>query len=197
MWDFAFEELVKQDTMVWKSPGVDRPPHFVQPSGSIKSPLAVHPFNPTFFVAESHSTLTDDATNQTIRLLYECGLSADHYFMFDEICRRERTDDCLLFYTEDLRRPHRDFIHKLREICRRLWKSALAKKFSKRCAKLLVWPGCFDKTSSEFFDTYGRPQDLAISMATKLAGLQHQIKIKPSFFESHFVRGKKMLHRGG
>jgi hypothetical protein len=51
-------------------------------------------------------------------------------------------------------------------------------------------PGRFDKTSPEFFKTYGRSQDLAILMATQLAGLQHQVKIKPSFFEIHFVRGK-------
>ncbi|OQD61461.1 hypothetical protein PENPOL_c016G07901 [Penicillium polonicum] len=117
VWDLAiaFEELVEQDTMVWKSLGVDRTPHFVQPSGSIKSPLAIHLFNPTFFVADLQSTVTDDPTNPTISLLHDCGLSSDYCFMFDEICRRERTDDCLLFYTEDLRRPHRHFIQKVRE----------------------------------------------------------------------------------
>jgi hypothetical protein len=51
-------------------------------------------------------------------------------------------------------------------------------------------PGRFDKTSSGFFKTYGRPQDLAILMAIQLAGLQHQMKAKPKFFEFHFVRGK-------
>lgn len=217
--------------MVWKRLGVDRSPHFVHPSGSIMSPLAIHLFNPTFFVADSQSTVTDDPTNPTIRLLYECGLSSDYCFMFDEICRRERTDDCLLFYTEDLRRPHRDFVQKIRknmsaavEICFgedvfkeirktarlihfplwgmfksvRLWlelddsDSSSMKRFIIQAyhPQFFSRPGRFDKTSSEFFETYGRPQDLAILMATQLAGLQHQIKIKPKFFEIHFVRGK-------
>ncbi|CAI7665406.1 unnamed protein product [Penicillium glandicola] len=232
-WDFgtAFEELVKQDTMVWKSLGADRTPHFVQPSGSIKSPLAIHLFNPTFFVADSHSKVTDDPTNPTIHLLHDCGLSSDHCFMFDEICRRERTDDCLLFYTEDLRRPHRDFIQKVREnmsaiveICFgedvfkeirktvrlvrfplwgmfksvRLWlelddsKSSSMKRFMIQAyhPQFFSRPGRFNKSSSEFFETYGRPQDLAILMAIQLAGLQQQIEIKPKFFEIHFVRGK-------
>lgn len=232
-WDFAtaFEELVEQDTLVWKSLGVDRTPHFVQPSGSIKSPLAIHLFNPTFFVADSQSTVTDDLTNPTISLLHDCGLSSDHCFMFDEICRRERTDDCLLFYTEDLRFPHRRFIQKVRgnmsaavEIC---FGEEVFKEIRKttRLVRFPLWgmfesvrlwlelgdlnpssmkrfiiqayhpqffsrPGRFDKTSSDFFETYGRSQDLAVLMATQLAGLQHEIKIKPNFFEVHFVRGK-------
>ncbi|KGO67353.1 hypothetical protein PEX1_024390 [Penicillium expansum] len=232
-WDFgtAFEDLVKQDTTVWKSLGVDRSPHFVQPSGSINSPLAIHLFNPTFFVADSQSTVTDDPTNPTICLLHKCGLSSNHCFMFDEICRRERTDDCLLFYTEDLRRPHRNFIQKVREnmsaaveICFgeevfkeifkttrlvrfplwgmfksvRLWldlggsNSSSMKRFIIQAyhPQFFCRPGRFDKTSSEFFETYGRTQDLAILMATQLAGIQHQIKTKPRFFEFHFVRGQ-------
>ncbi|KAJ5375579.1 hypothetical protein N7517_007585 [Penicillium concentricum] len=131
MWDFstAFEELVKQDTMVWKSLG-------------------------RIYVAPTETSFTRSG-----------------------------------------------------KICRRLWKFALEKKFSKRYAKLLVCsmkrfiiqayhpqflsrPGRFAKTSSEFFETYGRPQDLAILMATQLAGLQHIIKTRLNFFASHFVRGK-------
>ena len=232
-WDFgiAFEELVKQDTMVWKSLGSDRSLHFVRPSGSIKSPLAIHLFNPTFFVADSQSIVTDDPTNPTIGLLHECGLSSTHCFMFDEICRRERTDDCLLFYTEDIRQPHRDFIQKVREnmlavveICFgeevfkeirkttrlvrfplwgmfrsvRLWLE-LADSGSNSMKRFIIQayhpqffsrPGRFNKTSSEFFKTYGRPQDMAILMAIQLAGLQQHIKIKPNFSEIHFVRGK-------
>ncbi|KAJ5441560.1 hypothetical protein N7491_003966 [Penicillium cf. griseofulvum] len=186
--------------MAWKSLGVDRSPHFVQPSGSIKSPLAVHLFNPTFFVADSHSTITDNLTNPTIRLLYECGLSSDHCFMFDDICRRERTEDCLLFYTEDLRRPHRYFIQKIRENMSAAVEICFGEESFKeirKTARLLrfpLWglfkPGRFNKTSSVFFKTYERPQDLAILMATQLAGLQHQMKVKPNFFEFHFVRGK-------
>lgn len=217
--------------MAWKSLGVDRSSRFVQPSGSIKSALAIHLFNPTFFVADSQSTVTDDRTNPTICLLYECGLSSDHCFMFDEICRRERTDDCLFFYTDELRRPHREFIQKVREnmsavveICFgeevfkeihktarlvrfplwgtfksvRLWlelgnsNSSPMKRFIIQAyhPQFFSRPGRFDKTSPEFFKTYGRSQDLAILMATQLAGLQHQVKIKPSFFEIHFVRGK-------
>ncbi|KAJ5471173.1 hypothetical protein N7530_008530 [Penicillium desertorum] len=172
-WDFgtAFEQLVEKDTMAWKSLGVDRSSRFVQPSGSIKSALAIHLFNPTFFVADSQSTVTDDRTNPTIWLLYECGLSSDHCFMFDEICRRERTDDCLFFYTNELRRPHREFIQKVRENM-----SAIVEI-------------CFGEEVFKEINKTAR-LDLAILMATQLAGLQHQINIKPKFFESHFVRGK-------
>ncbi|OQD76800.1 hypothetical protein PENDEC_c003G00221 [Penicillium decumbens] len=55
MWDFgaAFEYLVEQDTAAWKRLGAERPPYFVQPSGSTKSPLAIHLLNPTFYVADS------------------------------------------------------------------------------------------------------------------------------------------------
>lgn len=111
----AFKILVEHDTAAWKRLGADRSPFFVQPSGPIKSPLAVHRLNPTFHVADPLSTVTDDLSNPTIRLLHDCGLSSSHCFMFDEIIRRDRTKDCLFFYTEDLRRPHKDFARSVRK----------------------------------------------------------------------------------
>ncbi|KAJ5972882.1 uncharacterized protein N7479_002800 [Penicillium vulpinum] len=173
MWDFgtAFKELVKEDTKVWKSLGVDRSPHFVQPSGSLSSALAIHLYNPNFFVADPQSTVTDDPTNPTIRLLYECGLSFEYCFMFDGIYRRERTDDCLLFYTEDPRRPHREFIQKIRENMSAAVEICLGEEVFKEIRKTARL-------------------DLAILMAIQLAGLHHRIKLKPNFFESNFVRGK-------
>jgi hypothetical protein len=35
--------------------------------------------------------------------------------MFDQILRRSRTLDCLDFYSDDLRKPHREFVQKLRD----------------------------------------------------------------------------------
>lgn len=34
--------------------------------------------------------------------------------MFDQVCRREETLDVLRYYTEDIHKPHRDFVRKLR-----------------------------------------------------------------------------------
>lgn len=116
-WDLNanFEKLVEQDTAAWKRLGVNRAPHFTQPSGSIQSPLALHIFNPTFYVTDPQSAETDYPTSPTIQLLRLCGLSSAHCFIFDHICRRDRTDDCLYFYTEDMRQNHRDFVRKIRQ----------------------------------------------------------------------------------
>lgn len=232
-WDYgtSFKHLIDEDTAAWKKLGVDRPPLLVKPSGSIKSPLAIHLLNPTFHVADSQSTVTDDPTNPTIQILRECGLSSEHCFMFDEICRRERTDDCLLFYTENLRRPHREFsrvirenMHATVEICfgeevfKEISKSAHLVRFPLwgMFKSVRLWlefddpnllsmrrfviqayhpqffsrPGRFDKSNPEFLEAYAKPQDLAISMATQLAGLSHQIKLKSNFFAIHFRRGR-------
>lgn len=232
-WDIgaAFELLVEQDTAAWRRLGADRSPYFVQPSGSIKSPLAVHLLNPTFYVADSQSTVTDDLSNPTIRLLHECGLSSSHCFMFDDICRRDRTKDCLFFYTEDVRRPHKDFARSVRDNMSAVVEICFGEEVFKEIFKVVylvrfplwgvfksvrLWlefddsnlismrrfiiqayhpqffsrPGRFNKSSSDFLETYARPQDLAILMATQLAGLCHQLTIKPNLFEVHFVRGK-------
>ncbi|KAJ5407610.1 hypothetical protein N7509_001493 [Penicillium cosmopolitanum] len=67
-WDFApdFAEMAQRDLAAWEQLGVQRLPQFVQPSGDIKSPLALHLLNPTFHVADAQSIVTDDPTNATI-----------------------------------------------------------------------------------------------------------------------------------
>jgi hypothetical protein len=107
--------MAQRDLAAWEQLGVQRLPQFVQPSGDIRSPLALHLLNPTFHVADAQSIVTDDPTNATISDLHLVGLSSKHCFMFDEISRRDRTDDCLHFYTEEIRHIHKDFIRKLRE----------------------------------------------------------------------------------
>lgn len=228
-WSFepAFEDLVEQDVTAWKRLGVERTPYLVRPSGSIKSPLAIHLLNPSFYVADAKSTVTDDYSNPTIFLLNQCGLSSKECFMFDQICRRDRTDDCLLFYTEDLLRPHRTFAEKIRanmsaavEICfgeevfKEVSKTVCLVRFplwglfepvrlwlelddsKSRMNRFIIQayhpqffcrPGRFGKSSNEFFETYGRQQDLAILMALQLAGLSSPSQTH--FFERHFVRG--------
>jgi hypothetical protein len=71
----AFDVLVPPLSWLGNIPRLS--PYFVQISGSFKSPLAIHIFNPTFFITDSLTTVTDDPTNPTIRLLCDCGLSSD------------------------------------------------------------------------------------------------------------------------
>ncbi|KAJ5343820.1 uncharacterized protein N7506_003644 [Penicillium brevicompactum] len=232
-WDqaAAFGRLVVQDTAAWRKLGADRLPHLVQPSGSIRSPLSLHLLNPTFYVADALTTITDDPTNPTIQMISDCGLSSEHCFMFDEICRRDRTDDCLFFYTKDVRQPHEDFEKGIRdnmsavvEICFgeevfkalsesvklirlplwgifksvRLWlevneaNPTSMKRFIMQAyhPQYFVRPGHLKKSGPSFSEIYAKPQDLMILMATQLAGLQNQIKVKPNFFECHLIRGK-------
>lgn len=160
--------------------------------------------------------VTDDSTNPTIRLLHGCGLPSNHCFMFDEICRRDRTDDCLFFYTENLRQPHREFSRTIPEnmfavveICFgeeafkgvsksahlirfplwgmfksvRLWLEIDDNLTSMRRFIIQAYhpqffsrPGRFKNPRYDFLEKYGRPQDMAIFMATQLAGLSHEIK---------------------
>lgn len=92
----------RKDIEAWKNLGVERPNHLLLPSGDIESPLAVHLYKPTYTVADQESIVTDDPMSPTIRDLNKCGLTSEHCFMFDEICRRERTGKIDFFYPEEI-----------------------------------------------------------------------------------------------
>lgn len=70
--------------------------------------------NPTFYVANPEEQVTDDSTSPTIRLLHQSGFSSENAFIFDQVCRRERTEDLLYFYTDEFYYPHREFVKELR-----------------------------------------------------------------------------------
>lgn len=107
--------MVQIETDAWKELGVVRPSHLLRPSGDINSPLAIHTLNPTYFVADPESTVTDDPTNPTIRDLNTCGLSSENCFMFDELCRRDRSDQVVFLYPEKIRRIHHNFAREVRQ----------------------------------------------------------------------------------
>lgn len=44
----------------------------------------------------------------------QAGFTADKCFIFDQICRRDRTDDCLYYYTEEIRKIHEEFVLNIR-----------------------------------------------------------------------------------
>lgn len=134
--------MIKEDTSAWERLNVKRTRYFTQPSGSIQSALAVHLINPTFYVEDVNNQEADDPTNPTIGLLHDAGLSSSDCILFDSLNVRERTEDMKRFYTDDLWKPHRDFVQKLRknmwatvEICmgkdafEDLSKSAILKPF--------------------------------------------------------------------
>lgn len=76
-------------------------------------------------------------------MLHEKGFSSQDCFMFDQIPRRGRTYDVLLFSNEEVYKPHRDFAKRLRnnmsasaEICfgKDVWKEV------EKCTQLIPFP---------------------------------------------------------
>ncbi|KAJ5968012.1 hypothetical protein N7501_004260 [Penicillium viridicatum] len=141
-WHDAFTDLIKEDTGAWERLNAKHTRYFTQPSGSIQSALAVHLINPTFYVEDVNNQEADDPTNPTISLLHDAGLSSSGCILFDSLNVRARTEDMKKFYTDDLWKPHHDFVQKLRasmwatvEICmgkdafEDLSKSAILKPF--------------------------------------------------------------------
>jgi hypothetical protein len=107
---------VEHETTAWKKLGVEiSSQHLLLPSGSIHSSLACHLYNPTYYVRDPECQINDDKTSPTIYLLHGSGFSSDNSFIFDQVCRRDETKDVLWFYSEDILRPHRDFVCEIRK----------------------------------------------------------------------------------
>ncbi|KAJ6183754.1 hypothetical protein N7519_005055 [Penicillium mononematosum] len=175
-WDLTcrFERFVQEETEVWRQLGVERsnPGEFLlTPSKSINGPLAHHLLNPTFFVADPRSHDTDDLSNPTMSLLHDNGFSSgQECFFFDQFCRRIQTQDCLYFWTEEIQKPHDDFVRDTRRnmyaIVEILWGEHAWMKTKQQCDLIRV-------------------QDTALAFAASLVGIQ----IERNFYESH-PRGK-------
>jgi hypothetical protein len=87
----------------------------LHPSGSINAPIACHLHNPTFYAKNPYSQETDNSTNPTIYQVNLAGFTSQNSLMFDHICRRDRTEDVLLFYTQDIYDLHESFMLSLRK----------------------------------------------------------------------------------
>lgn len=57
---------------------------------------------------------TEAKSNPTIQQINQAGFSSQNCFIFDHICRRDRTEDVLLFYTDEMLEIHEDFMLSLR-----------------------------------------------------------------------------------
>lgn len=108
--------MVREETQAWRQRGAERPAQFLlRPSGSITARLAHHLLNPTFYVADPYSRETDNSSSPTIYLLHENGFSSRNSFMLDQVCRREDTQVYLRLWTDDVQKPHDDFVRDLRQ----------------------------------------------------------------------------------
>lgn len=116
-YDRAWEKLIQEEAAAWENLGVTRSPDFlVRPSGHLEAEIACHLFNPTFYVESPRAGETDDPSNPTIWELNQNGFTAENSFMFDQVCRREETLDCLFFWQKNVYRPHDDFVREVRQI---------------------------------------------------------------------------------
>lgn len=104
------------ETQAWRQRGVERSAQFlIRPSGSVVAPLAHHLLNPTFYVTDPSSRETDDPSSPTIYLLHQHGFSSRNSFIFDQVCRREDTGVYTRLWTDDVQKPHDDFVRELRQ----------------------------------------------------------------------------------
>ncbi|KAI9376773.1 hypothetical protein BJX61DRAFT_530602 [Aspergillus egyptiacus] len=114
--DREFAEFTEREIAAWKHLGADRPREFLlHPSGDLKSALACHLHNPTFYVKDPYCRDMENMSSPTMQQLNQAGFSSRNCFFFDHICRRDRTDDVLLFYTEDIIRVHEVFVLSIRK----------------------------------------------------------------------------------
>lgn len=98
-----FKDFTEKEVGAWVALGAKRPPQYLlHPSGQIDSPVACHLHNPTFYVKTPESQETDNISNPCIRQLHQAGFSSKNCFFFDDICRRDRTEDVSLFYTSEI-----------------------------------------------------------------------------------------------
>ncbi|KAL3474495.1 hypothetical protein BJX99DRAFT_260264 [Aspergillus californicus] len=114
--DARFDQFVHQESEAWQNLSVVRPPEFlVRPSGLMSVPIALHLLNPTFYVADPYSDETFDTTNPTMYLICQNGFSPENSFIFDQICRRDDSNIFLRVWTDDVCKPHDEFVHDLRQ----------------------------------------------------------------------------------
>ncbi|KAJ0423857.1 hypothetical protein BJY00DRAFT_309673 [Aspergillus carlsbadensis] len=116
-WDLntRFNQFVLQETKAWEARGAVRPAEFLlRPSGTITASIALHLLNPTFYVANPYSSDILDTSSPTMHLLHENGFSSENSFVFDQICRRDDTNIVLRVWTDDVYKPHDDFVRDLR-----------------------------------------------------------------------------------
>lgn len=112
----AFKTFASKEAAYWKNLGVERAPGFLlPPAGSNTAPIGCHLYNPTFFTDRPYSQSMMENKNPTMAQLQQVGFSLQNTFFFDHICRRDRTDDVLLFYTSDIIRIHEEFMMLCRE----------------------------------------------------------------------------------
>lgn len=111
-----FADFSARETTKWKDLGAERPASFlIHPSGDINSPIACHLHNPTFYVKNPYCQETDNGSNPTIQQLNQAGFSSKNCLFLDHVCRRDRTDDVLLFYNADILQVHEDFVLSVRK----------------------------------------------------------------------------------
>jgi hypothetical protein len=111
-----FKKFTEKEVRAWLELGVQRPAQYLlHPSGKIDSPVACHLHNPTFYVKNPESQETGNISNPCIRQLHQAGFSSKNCFIFDDICRRDRTEDVSLFYTSEILQIHQDFMLSIRK----------------------------------------------------------------------------------
>ncbi|GIJ98094.1 hypothetical protein Aspvir_000207 [Aspergillus viridinutans] len=111
----AFSNFALRETEAWESLGVERSSKLlVQPSGYVGAVVACHLHNPTFYVKDPYCQETETKSNPTIQQVNQAGFSSQNCFIFDHICRRDRTEDVLLFYNDKILGIHEDFMLSLR-----------------------------------------------------------------------------------
>lgn len=107
---------MEKEQAAWRHLGVERPRAFlVYPAGHLSAPIACHLHNPTFFVSDPFLRQTDNKSNPTMQQIFQAGFSSLNSLIYDHICRRDRTEDVLLFYTKELITIHEDFMLSLRK----------------------------------------------------------------------------------
>jgi hypothetical protein len=111
----AFSSFALRETEAWESLGVERSLKLlVQPSGDVGAVVACHLHNPTFYAKDPYCQETETKSNPTIQQVNQAGFSSQNCFIFDHICRRDRTEDVLLFYNDEILGIHEDFMLSLR-----------------------------------------------------------------------------------
>ncbi|KAJ9360329.1 hypothetical protein DTO027B9_1313 [Paecilomyces variotii] len=111
----TFSNFALRETEAWEGLGVERSSKLlVQPSGDVSAIIACHLHNPTFYVKDPYCQETETKSNPTIQQVNQAGFSSQNCFIFDHICRRDRTEDVLLFYNDKILGIHEDFMLSLR-----------------------------------------------------------------------------------
>lgn len=171
--------------------------------------MACHLHNPTFYVKSPYSRETENQTSPTIQQLNQAGFTKENTFIFDHLCRRDRTEDVLLFYNQDIYKAHEEFMLSFRkkmaakvELCwgkhvrermkilvnlvpLKLWRSfqdvELFLEFeNQKVIRFLLfvahpqfsfYHGSYTDNGIHFRRTKARKQDLYLTVASKLAGI--------------------------